>query len=278
MQSGLKILKFLVVTIAVLFMALVLLSYVFEDKIKTLTVQALNKSLKSEIKVGTISFSVVRNFPYASVVFNDITCKGSNTEMFDGQKLFNAKKVTLLFSLINLFSSSYSIKKIIVADGSLNLLNDKNGLNNYDIFKSNESAGTVSFEIEKAEIENIHFYQRLEDKKFEQEIHFNKLTASGNFSDDVFSASLNTNAYVHFINANNQNWLTERSVELDGVVAVDQKINKVSFNDATAKVEQLTLNGKGEVITSDDAVKMNLGFSSKKTGAKKFLSVVRRGM
>ncbi|MBK7856025.1 MAG: hypothetical protein IPJ79_15100 [Bacteroidetes bacterium] len=92
MQSGLKILKFLAITIAVMFMALILLSYVFEDKIKTLTVQTLNKSLKSEIKVASISFSVVRNFPYASVVFNDINCKGSNAETFEGQKLFNAKK------------------------------------------------------------------------------------------------------------------------------------------------------------------------------------------
>lgn len=278
MQSGLKILKFLTVTVALLLMALVLLSYVFEDKIKTLTVQALNKNLKSEIKVGTISFSVVRNFPYASVVFNDIYCKGSNTELFDRQKLFNAKKVTLLFSLANLFGSSYRVKKIIVNDGSLNLLAGKNGLNNYDIFKSNGSHDNVSFEIEKAEIENIHFYQHLQDKKFEQEIHFNKLNASGNFSDDVFSTTLNTNAYVHSINTNNQDWLTDRNIELNGIITVDQKNNKVSFNDAIAKVEQFILKGKGEIITVDDAVKMNLLFSSKNTGAKEFFSVLPKGI
>lgn len=278
MQTNLRIIRFIVVVAAILFMTLILLSYAFEDKINTITVEALNKNLKSEIKVGAISFSVIRNFPYASVVFNNIKCVGSHTESFPNQEFFVAKKVKLLFSLTNLFSSNYHIKKIIVTDASLKLLADKGGRINYDIFKPNEKEGSVSFEIEKAELENIHFYQYFKAKRFEEEIHFNKLIASGNFTDDIFSFSLNTNAFVHFISSNNQPWLSEKNIELTGIIAVDQKANKISFNDANAKVEQLSLNGKGEIITNDTVTKMNLFFSSSNTSAKELLSVLPKGI
>lgn len=101
------------------------ISSIFGNDIKQLVVREINKQLAVEVNVkGEIDFSVLRNFPFASVTFNKVEIK----ESYKGSKsnLLESEKISLLFNILDLWRGNYTIQKIIVGKGKLTItINEK---------------------------------------------------------------------------------------------------------------------------------------------------------
>ena len=94
-----------------LILTAIILAYVFEDKVKKLVVDELNKQLNSEITVKEIDLSLIRKFPYASLTFTDVIATDATKASVKGD-LLKAEKVYLQFSIWDIFNQNYRIKKI----------------------------------------------------------------------------------------------------------------------------------------------------------------------
>jgi hypothetical protein len=79
--------------------------------VKNLVVQSLNQNLTAKIEVEDISFSVLRNFPYASVEFKNIKAGEAKGFITTGTVL-NAHSLSLLFNLAGIFSDNYRLKEL----------------------------------------------------------------------------------------------------------------------------------------------------------------------
>src|SRR3569832_2481386 len=113
-------LYFLFVIIAFLGLGF-LLGWIYEDAVKKYLITELNKQLNTPIIIDTkdIDFSIIKNFPYASLDFKNIKAKDA-VESRDKQILFQAGKISLQFNLPDLFRKTYRIKKMEIDDVVLN--------------------------------------------------------------------------------------------------------------------------------------------------------------
>ncbi len=119
------------------FLVLLILAQVYEDKIGELVVKELNKSLKAPITVEHVDLTLVRTFPDASVILSQVSMPDAKNGI-----LLNAKTLSLNFGFLSLFRDEIEIESVIVADGALNILKEKDGKVNYDVWiASEESSG-----------------------------------------------------------------------------------------------------------------------------------------
>ena len=133
-KTVLNLLKATLIVLLSLFAAGMLAGVVFGEKIKQLAIRELNKRLATEVTVnGNIDFSVLSNFPSASISFNDVILKEMLPEK---NNLLVCEKISLLFNFWDLFGSNYSMKKVIAHNGTLHLRIAPDGKRNYNIFKA----------------------------------------------------------------------------------------------------------------------------------------------
>ncbi len=112
------------------------LVFIYEDEVKEAMVGELNKHLNAEIKIEpkNIDLTVIRTFPNASIDFKGALCyEALQKEKRD--TLFSAKRISLEFSLFDLFEKKYDIKTVELSGVDMRLKVDKKGNANYIIWK-----------------------------------------------------------------------------------------------------------------------------------------------
>ncbi|NCP45915.1 MAG: hypothetical protein GW818_05705, partial [Flavobacteriales bacterium] len=107
----------------------------YEDEVKNFIITKINEEIAVPVNVEKVTFSVFKKFPYASLEFNNVILKPTNSK----QDLASIRSVFLQFNIIDVINKNFVIKKIAVENGSLTLLVDKLGKDNFHILKSSEN-------------------------------------------------------------------------------------------------------------------------------------------
>jgi uncharacterized protein involved in outer membrane biogenesis len=112
-----------------------ILAYIFEDDVKAYFLQKINTQLNIRVEIGEIDFSLLRHFPQASISLEQVVAHHSKP--FKGKGNFiEAEQIDFSFSVFELFSGNYSIKRIDIQNGAIHILRDAQGVVNYDLLKS----------------------------------------------------------------------------------------------------------------------------------------------
>ena len=82
----------------------------YKTEVKEYVIKELNKHLNSEIIVNgnDIDFTVLRNFPKASIDFKNIKALDATTNK-NKDTLFKAQEISLQFNLLDIFKKKYRI-------------------------------------------------------------------------------------------------------------------------------------------------------------------------
>lgn len=203
----------------------------FENQIKGLFIRELNKNLATEITIQQedIHLSIFKNFPNASVVFNNVGIK----ESFQGSKqnFLEAGEISLLFNIRDILKGKYDIKNIIIKNGFCKLVKDKNGIINYKVWKESENSTSesVSVNLEKVIFEEMEF-QYL-DFKYNQDISLfiHQCDMAGNFSSDNYILKANGDILSKRIKAGGSSYLMNKETSADITINVDVKNNTYRF-------------------------------------------------
>ena len=116
-----------------------------------------NTNLKVKIiDAKDIDFTVLQNFPHASVDFKNIKVM-EVVESKNKDTLFKAGKVSFFFNLIDIFNKNYHLKKIRMDDLSIKIKINKNGKDNYHFWKTSsvKDSTSFSFALENVELNKI---------------------------------------------------------------------------------------------------------------------------
>ena len=246
-KTALNLLKATLIVLLSLFAAGMLAGVVFGDKIKQLAIRELNKRLATEVTVnGNIDFSVLSNFPSASISFNDVILKEMLPEK---NNLLVCEKISLLFNFWDLFGSNYSMKKVIAHNGTLHLRIAPDGKRNYNIFKpSADSTGKeFTLKIEEAIFSNILI--RYDDEWSNQHYLFatKSATLSGDFSTEKFLLKINASFDNKRLSVANIDYFPNLPIELTGTLGVDLNENLYTIEDATIDLAGNLLDVSGSV-------------------------------
>ena len=118
----------------------------YESEVKQYVINELNKQLNTPVIIDTkdINFSIIKNFPYASVDFKNLKAmdaiKNKNKDT-----LFKASRISFQFNLPDIFKKNYHIKKIEIDNVVLNIRIDENGEDNYHFWKKSIDMTNINF-------------------------------------------------------------------------------------------------------------------------------------
>jgi hypothetical protein len=250
------------------------LIYIFEDDIKDAAVAKINTYLKTEVKVGHISFSVFEHFPYASVKFPDLQIK----EGIEGssKNLVTAKEISLLFNIWDLYYKNYTIKKLYIENAQVDIYIDAKGNDNFHFWKETKSTGKDDFRLNVEEIilknVSIRFDDRYRDQYYA--VRFDKSELKGNFSSDQFKLDVKGKLFVNKIIIEKTTYLTNKNVEADATLDINLARSVYTFDHVNLGLEELQLSIKGFVEASIKRSYVDLDITGSKATLQSFTSLL----
>ena len=145
-----KLLKRIIIVVVLLLILIITGTVVLKNKLLRMGIQAINNELVVPVQVNTIDFSLIRNFPYTSIVLNDVVIlspKTLNRDDFNqpyADTLLYIKNLYLSFNVRKIFNNQLELKAVKVNKGRFNILVDAKGNDNFHILKPKKESTNQS--------------------------------------------------------------------------------------------------------------------------------------
>lgn len=279
-----KVLKITGIVLAVLLILLITIPYFFSGKIESIVKKEANGMLKGEFDFSSLSISLIRNFPKASISIKDFYVKGE--DKFANDTLVQGKELTATVNLLSLFKDSgivinrvildqSKVKAVVLADGNVN----------WDIMKESEESkekveepteeSNFALQIEKVEVNKFELiYNDMQGKQFAQLENMN-LTLSGDLSSKQTKLDIDTQIGNLLYASEGANLLNNVALKAKVNLDADLENNKFTFNKNEFWLNAIKMSIDGWVqLKEDDAIDMDLKLASNEIKFKDLLSLV----
>ncbi len=282
----LRFLKRLVTFVSILLLILstggFVIAYYYQDEVKEYVIGELNKQLNTEIIVDgkDIDFTVIENFPYASVDFKNVKA----LEAFDREQqeprkkdtLFSAGTISFQFNILDIFKKNYRIKKVEIEDVDLKVRIDKYGNDNYHFWKeSNDSTNTsFAFSLEEIILKKIQVSFKNFKAKQNIDVLIEESNLAGNFSDEKYDLQTTSNLFVNVIKIDSTNFMRKKNVHIELDLNVDNAFPSYKVKKGKIKIENLLFEVVGNVLTSNRESMVDLAVKGKEMDIKSVLSLI----
>ena len=140
MRTVKKLIIYTTIIGAVLFSIMVVFGFIYQDEVVNTVKTEINKQLDAEINVKSIEFSLIPNFPLASVTLNKVVGFESKKYTTKPDTLFKFEAFSLSFNVIDILKNKYILKSISAHSGFIDLKRNLKGIGNYEIIKSDTSS------------------------------------------------------------------------------------------------------------------------------------------
>ncbi|MGL4596964.1 MAG: AsmA family protein, partial [Bacteroidia bacterium] len=259
----------------------VVLTFVFEDKIKGFVLGKVNQYLNTTIYVDTekdVRLTVIRTFPQVSVEFNNISALDA-TSNAKRDTLFQAKRIDLRFNILDFFKSNYTIRHIAVDQAVLDLRTDLKGNDNYHFLKTDTSASNaantdVAFALEKFEFNDVKLRWRDKRDKSDYEITITTSELAGDFGSKNYTLVSKADFVVGKLKQGKAEWFAGNSGSFQVDLNVDNTTNQYRINKCKAQLSDLKLNVTGNITDSDRGYLMNLAVKGDEVAIRDALSLL----
>ncbi len=149
-----KILKVTGITFIISLLLLVILPIVFADTITEKVKILANKNLEGELNFNESELSFFKHFPSLTLTLHELNLNGSKP--YKNKSLVSAKEISFgidVWSVV--FGNQTEIEEIYLEEAKINVLVNKKGEANYNIYKSDSKDTTTSSESASLKLENI---------------------------------------------------------------------------------------------------------------------------
>ncbi|MFT6815595.1 MAG: hypothetical protein ACJAZ3_001505 [Sphingobacteriales bacterium] len=228
-----------------------LLIYFFQDELKTKITSQLNEKLQTEIKVSEINLSPFSHFPNLSMDFLEVEASGSIKNA--KTPFIKTKKFSLIINFWEVYGEKVQVRKIVLENGEINILIDKNGNANYNILKStSETTNNNSLKIENITLKNVKINYL--NQKLNHDFTFEQVTSalSGDFSKTKYDLNITGKLFANKLLIDNANYLKEKNITLKSQISINQEQNTILINPSSINIEQLKFSILGTVDYGDD--------------------------
>ncbi|MCR9100882.1 MAG: AsmA family protein [bacterium] len=231
-----RLLIILSVTFLILIGAVAVIANLFEDRIGRALTKTINNQLTAELTVQGFDITLFRSFPNLSANLKGVRLKDNA-----GAPLLEAETIGFRFGLLSLFKSSLEIGSVVVENGQLRILTDKQGRGNYDILKPGEEEGSSSeatnIDLTSAELRQvaISYTDLSQDQQIEGVVQ--SALFSGAFSNTAFELESEAQIQFEFIDLDGIRYLPGRAVSYDVELGVDLQAGTYTLQRGALQVE-----------------------------------------
>lgn len=241
MKQVLRSLRFISL-VAVVFISLTTaFLFFYSEQIKNILLTELDNNIKEEVTVDikNVHLTWWAHFPNISLELKDVTISQEIRKQQD--TLINMKEIGLGLDISQLLSNDFTIEKIFLKQGKVDLKLFDGKFNNYSIFnkKTKDSTSTqITFELEKVDIKKVEFsYQDLREKHL-YNVFFKDNTLKLKYSDDRTESKIQGGLMINKIIIKGNEYFSNRPVNTNIKLIHDTKRNKFRLNNSS-----ITING-----------------------------------
>lgn len=278
---GKRIVKWSIISLLVIIIALFTAPFLFKDKIEQLVKNTINENINASVSFSETNLSFFTNFPLASLTINDIVI--ANQKPFVGDTLYKAQSLNVSMKITELFKGDnepMELKSIGTNNGEVNIIFNKEALGNFDIGKPTTSTTETTdtqqpfaLNIQEYRLENINF--NYIDRSSNMMLHLNNIThiGKGNFAADILDLDTKTEAILSF-DLDSTNYIHDVAITLDAVLGIDLKNSKYSFKENSGHINQLPLHFDGFIQLMENSQLYDINFTTPTSDFKNLLALL----
>ena len=280
-----KFIKIFSIVIVLLLASMIVLPYIFKDKIVELVKTEINKSVNAEVDFKDFSLSLFRSFPDFSFGIEGLEV--INKEPFSGDTLMYVDKIFLSLDLSSVFGGeAYEIKTIKIKDPKIFVKVLPDGSASYDIALADstdveeveeEDSGESSafaMKLKRFTISNAQIvYKDMEGDMYAQ-IDDWDLNLRGDFTESTTDLDLNTAIQSLTYKMDGVSYLKRGKLTFDATIGADLDNFKFTFKDNKLTLNNLLLAFEGWLAMPDEDITMDMVFNAPKADFKTLLSLV----
>jgi hypothetical protein len=212
----LKVLIWVAIGLVVLVIVAFAVVYFNQDKIKSILVGEINRSLITEVKVGQIDVTFLSTFPNVALTFNDVLACDAFKGETSSDTLFFFHRLYLSFDVLDILKGDYNIKKIKADDGQFNMKIRKDGKENYIFWKPSDTTKESHFNLRlrAIELKNTAYTLRNDCTHQYFNILITKGYANGNFYQSLQTIRLNAETILQGVQIENLSLKTKLPIIL----------------------------------------------------------------
>lgn len=250
------------------------MAYIFEDDVKAYFLQKINTQLNIRVEIGKIDFSLLSHFPQASISLEKVVAHHSKPYKGKGN-LIEAEQIDFSFSVFELFIGNYSINRIDIQNGSINIHRDAQGVVNYDLLKpgNNDTNERVDFKLNAVFATNVNMTIEDVPSDFSTSYLIKKGKFKGDLSNDIFTLKVASDLEIEQLKSDKIAWIKERHVYIEMGIEINKKTQVYTFIDGGIQLADLKFNVSGK-IQNKDVIGMDLQFGGVDLDISSFLSLL----
>lgn len=274
-----KIVKYIIIFIAVFFCSSMLLSWIYKDEIKKQLLESANQKIDARIEMDDLSLSLISSFPQAEVHVEGLHIIGK--DQFKKDTLANVQSIELAISLWKYIQTgSIQINDLRINDAKIHAIVLPDGRANWDIAKpsspSKESSESTSIDLQLSQyqLEDVEIIYDDQSRKFFTHLKGVAHSGSGNFKEDVFTLNSKTEVEKWDLRFLGKPILSKVKASLEAPIAMNFKKMEFMFTNNTLLLNELPIHFTYRLVMPHNRLLMDLQFASDKATVKNFLSLV----
>ena len=256
-------------TLGTLFVLLLNIPILFENKITQKIKWAANDAVHAKIGFEKIKLSLFRSFPQLNIELKNLSLSGTGD--FDNARLLNADELSVSVNLSSLWSNDgLIISSIKLKHPSINILVNKSGKSSWDLSKPKSSAGggTASdkkssvIKLEKIEISGASLSYQNEYSPISLSLINGNFELSGALKGNTGKLRISGQADSIHLESNGSRYLANLKIGLKGDLQsdFDKKSYKILQNQLL--INKLPIELQGSFSLADNGTNFDLIFKS----------------
>ena len=286
MNKGLKKgLKITGVTVAVILVFMLVLPFMFKDKVIIIVKKEANEMLNAKLDFESLDISLFSHFPSASIELNGLTLSGIDD--FENDTLVSAESIDVAVNVMSLFSDKgFDVNYVVLDKPSIKAVKLADGRVNWDIMKPDttataeapvseeEASSPFKVKLQRFVIKNMNLiYDDQQGKMYADIRDFNAVCA-GDLGSDRTTLKLEAETKSLTYKMNGIPFLANANISATMDVDADLANNKYTLKDNTIRLNAIQAGIDGWVALKDPAIDIDLKLNTNDIGFKEILSLI----
>lgn len=257
-----KIIKITAIVLAVFFILLLSIPFLFKDKIKKVVkeeaVTQINKSLNATVSIGDVNLSIIKYFPKLNISVENIAIVGK--DVFEKDTLLSAKEAGFNVNILEIWKNMNDIKVrgIFLDEPRIHLITLADGKSNYDIVPEDTttaqpSQDTSNFQFALDNYKITKAYIKYEDFKGDMFAEIDGLdhSGSGNFNPNKFDFDILTKIQSLDFRMSGIPYMQKTKIDWKALLDIDMAARKYALKENKLVINDLNLLVDGYVQMPD---------------------------
>lgn len=234
----------------------IVLTYVYfkQDEIVQGQISEMNKTFKGEILVGDTHLAPFANFPYLSVKVDSVQI--FEDKQHNAIQLLDVKDIYVGFNLWDIIKGNYDIQKVLVEDGSFNIVKHKDGsLNISRALATQETSTTATkfnIHIKKIELKNLDVHKLDESSGLDVETFINYAKGGFESSDTDINAHVDAKFEMNIIDNGDTTYVKHKHFELHTDFNFEKNKEVLTFEPSGLTLEHADFDLVGKIDFKND--------------------------